>query len=165
MAGDSGEPQRDAPSLGLSPLSRVRIDALLREMLDRVGEVVASRERLRALLDAVVGIGGDLDLRTVLQRIVAAACELADARYAALGIVGADRELSDFITHGIDPELHAAIGELPHGRHDGRRSRACAAVHEHGAVGARLHRNVAAVSRDHEDVPLDVHHVEAVVRS
>ncbi|MGX6603231.1 GAF domain-containing protein [Micromonosporaceae bacterium Da 78-11] len=116
MAGDLGEQHRDAPSLGLSPLSRVRLDELLREMLDRVGEVVASRERLRALLDAVVGIGGDLDLRTVLQRIVAAACELAGARYAALGIVGADRELSDFITHGIDPALHAAIGELPHGR-------------------------------------------------
>ena len=112
----AGEQQRDAPSLGLSPLSRVRLDELLREMLDRVGEVVASRERLRALLDAVVGIGGDLDLRTVLQRIVAAACELAGARYAALGIVGSDRQLSDFITHGIDPELHAAIGELPHGR-------------------------------------------------
>jgi signal transduction histidine kinase len=112
----SGELRRDTPSLGLTALSRVRLDELLREMLDRVGEVVASRERLRALLDAVVGIGGDLDLRTVLQRIVAAACELAGARYAALGIVGADRELSDFITHGIDPDLHAAIGELPHGR-------------------------------------------------
>ena len=116
MADELGEQQRDAPSLGLSPLSRVRLDELLREMLDRVGDVVASRERLRALLDAVVSIGGDLDLRTVLQRIVAAACELAGARYAALGIVGADRELSDFITHGINPELHAAIGELPHGR-------------------------------------------------
>jgi hypothetical protein len=95
---DVGEQQRDAPSLGLSPLSRVRLDELLREMLDRVGEVVASRERLRALLDAVVGIGGDLDVRTVLERIVAAACELAGARYAALGIVGSDRQLSDFIT-------------------------------------------------------------------
>jgi signal transduction histidine kinase len=113
---DTGEQPRDTPSLGLTPLSRVRLDELLREMLDRVGEVVASRERLRALLDAVVVIGGDLDLRTVLQRIVAAACELAGARYAALGIVGADRQLSDFITHGIGPEQHAAIGELPHGR-------------------------------------------------
>jgi signal transduction histidine kinase len=80
------------------------------------GDVFASRERLRALLDAVVGIGSDLDLRTMLQRIVAAACELVGARYAALGIIGPDRQLSDFITHGIDPELHAAIGELPRGR-------------------------------------------------
>lgn len=36
-------------------------------MLDRVGEVMTSRERLRALLDAVVGIGTDLDLRSTLQ--------------------------------------------------------------------------------------------------
>jgi len=106
----------DPPSLGLTPLSRVRLDELLQEMLDRVGQVVTSRERLRALLDAVVGIGTDLDLRSTLQRIVGSACTLADARYGALGIVSADRQLSDFITHGIDPAAHAAIGDLPHGR-------------------------------------------------
>ncbi|SCF49799.1 Histidine kinase-, DNA gyrase B-, and HSP90-like ATPase [Micromonospora carbonacea] len=105
-----------APSLGLSPLSRVRLDELLQEMLDRVGEVVTSRERLRALLDAVVGIGTDLDLRSTLQRIVAAACELVGAKYGALGVIGPDRLLHDFITHGIDAELHAKIGDLPHGR-------------------------------------------------
>ncbi|MER7893417.1 GAF domain-containing sensor histidine kinase [Micromonospora sp. NPDC094482] len=85
-------------------------------MLDRVGEVVASRERLRALLDAVVGIGTDLDLRSTLGRIVQAACELVGARYGALGVVGPDRLLHDFIVHGISPELHAKIGDLPHGR-------------------------------------------------
>jgi signal transduction histidine kinase len=86
-------------------------------MLDRVGDVMASRERLRALLDAVVGIGSDLDLRSTLQRIVEAACALAGARYGALGVIGADRtELVDFITHGIDPATHARIGDLPHGR-------------------------------------------------
>ncbi len=104
------------PSLGLTPLSRVRLDELLQEMLDRVGEVVTSRERLRALLDAVVGIGSDLDLRSTLQRIVQSACELAGARYGALGVIGPDRMLHDFIVHGISPELHAKIGELPHGR-------------------------------------------------
>jgi signal transduction histidine kinase len=104
------------PSLGLSPLSRVRLDELLQEMLDRVGEVVTSRERLRALLDAVVGIGSDLDLRSTLQRIVRSACELVGARYGALGVIGPDRLLHDFIIHGIDDELHAKIGDLPHGR-------------------------------------------------
>ncbi|GAA0559161.1 two-component system sensor histidine kinase [Paractinoplanes ferrugineus] len=107
----------EPPSLGLGPLSRVRLDELLHEMLDRVGDVMASRERLRALLDAVVGIGSDLDLRSTLQRIVEAACALAGARYGALGVIGADRtELVDFITHGIDPAAHARIGDLPHGR-------------------------------------------------
>ncbi|MET8910450.1 GAF domain-containing sensor histidine kinase [Micromonospora sp. NPDC004551] len=100
----------------MTPLSRVRLDELLQEMLDRVGEVVTNRERLRALLDAVVGIGSDLDLRSTLQRIVASACELVGARYGALGVIGADRLLHDFIVHGISDELHAQIGELPHGR-------------------------------------------------
>ncbi|MFC6568114.1 GAF domain-containing sensor histidine kinase [Actinoplanes utahensis] len=86
-------------------------------MQNRVGDIVTSRERLRALLDAVVGIGTDLDLSSTLQRIVEAACTLAGARYGALGVLAADRRsLSDFVTHGIDPAAHARIGDLPHGR-------------------------------------------------
>ncbi|WP_197698583.1 GAF domain-containing sensor histidine kinase [Micromonospora viridifaciens] len=100
----------------MTPLSRVRLDELLQEMLDRVGEVVTSRERLRALLDAVVGIGTDLDLRSTLQRIVQSGCELVGAKYGALGVIGPDRMLHDFIVHGISDELHAKIGDLPHGR-------------------------------------------------
>lgn len=102
-------------SLGLSPLSRVQLDELLQELLDRVSEVMASRERLRSLLDAVVGIGTDLDLRSTLERIVVAACHLADAQYGALGVLGPDDRLVEFITHGISPEQHAAIGDLPTG--------------------------------------------------
>ncbi|RGC70262.1 Redox sensor histidine kinase response regulator DevS [Micromonospora sp. MW-13] len=118
MASSAPNPRYEhvTPSLGLTPLSRVRLDELLQEMLDRVGEVVTSRERLRALLDAVVGIGTDLDLRSTLQRIVESACELVGARYGALGVIGPDRLLHDFIVHGIDDELHARIGDLPHGR-------------------------------------------------
>ena len=83
-------------------MSRVRLDELLQELLARVGEVVDSRERLRALLDAVVGIGTDLDLHSTLERIVAAACRLAGARYGALGVIGDDRRLIEFITEGIN---------------------------------------------------------------
>jgi signal transduction histidine kinase len=104
------------PTGGNRPEPRLRLDELLQEMLDRVGEVVTSRERLRALLDAVVGIGSDLDLRSTLRRIVEAACALVGARYGALGVIGPDRLLSNFITHGIDPQTHAQIGDLPHGR-------------------------------------------------
>ncbi|MFC3993291.1 GAF domain-containing sensor histidine kinase [Actinoplanes siamensis] len=118
MVEQTADGKRPEPlSLGLSPLSRIRLDELLQEMLDRVGDVVASRERLRALLDAVVGIGTDLDLRSTLQRIVQAACALAGARYGALGVLAPDHgSLSDFITHGIDPAGHARIGDLPRGR-------------------------------------------------
>ena len=44
------------------------------------------------------------------------ACGLVGARYGALGVIGSDGLLFDFITHGIDPEAHATIGDLPHGR-------------------------------------------------
>ena len=105
----------DGMSLPLSPLSRVRLDELLQELLQRVGEVAESRERLRALLDAVVGIGTDLDLHSTLRRIVSAACRLAGAKYGALGVIGPDRTLVEFITEGIDAQVRATIGALPRG--------------------------------------------------
>src|SRR3954451_24754698 len=104
-----------APSLPLSPLSRVRLDELLQELLVRVGEVAESRERLRALLDAVVVIGTDLDLRSTLDRIVAAGCRLTNAEYGALGVIGPDRTLIEFITRGIRRDDHGLIGDLPRG--------------------------------------------------
>ncbi|MET7400989.1 GAF domain-containing sensor histidine kinase [Dactylosporangium sp. NPDC005572] len=96
-------------------LSRVDLDALLQELLTRVREVMTSRERLRDLLDAVVGIGGDLDLHSTLERIVQAACRLAGARYGALGVIGPNRMLIEFINHGVSAEERAAIGDLPRG--------------------------------------------------
>jgi signal transduction histidine kinase len=70
----------------------------------------------QALLDAVVAISSDLDLHSVLYRIVVSACELTGAQYGALGVIGADGNLDDFVTHGIDAEMHKEIGDLPRGR-------------------------------------------------
>jgi signal transduction histidine kinase len=71
----------------------------------------------RALLDAVTAISSDLDLHSVLTRIVESAAELTQAKYAALGVIGGgDRDLVEFVTTGIDPPTHELIGELPRGR-------------------------------------------------
>jgi signal transduction histidine kinase len=70
----------------------------------------------RALLNAFIDISSDLDMHSVLDRIVASACELTGARYGALGVIGNNGELSDFITRGIPRELHELIGDLPRGR-------------------------------------------------
>ncbi|MFI6674290.1 GAF domain-containing protein [Kribbella sp. NPDC050470] len=106
----------DEGALEFAGLSRVRLDALLQELLGRVDEIMESQERLRALLDAVVGIGADLDLNSTLDRIVTAACELASARYGALGVVGPDgKRLVRFITYGVTDEQIAAIGPYPEG--------------------------------------------------
>src|SRR5256885_13822982 len=101
MTEQSGDEFWTAPSLGLSPLSRVRLDELLAELQSRVGDMMASRERLSSLLEAVVGVGSTLDLTSTLSRIVAAACRLAGARYGALGVIGPDRKLVEFITDGL----------------------------------------------------------------
>jgi signal transduction histidine kinase len=64
----------------------------------------------------VVAIGSDLDLPAMLRRIVQAAADLADARYAALGVLDeTGTRLAQFITVGLDDETHRAIGTLPEG--------------------------------------------------
>ena len=77
----------------------------------------SSQERLSALLDAVVAVSSDLELADVLHRIVLAACELVDATYGALGVIGPSGEdLVEFVTYGVTDDQRAAIGDLPHGR-------------------------------------------------
>jgi len=81
---------------------------------------VHSRERQSAfqgLVEAGIALSSELTLDAVLQRLIEAAAELTGARYAALGVVDASgKELERFLTHGIDPETHATIGDLPRGR-------------------------------------------------
>jgi signal transduction histidine kinase len=76
----------------------------------------AGPRSLRRLLDAVLTIGSDLDLSTVLQRIIESATDLVDARYGALGVLDpSGTRLSEFITVGLDEAARRGIGELPHG--------------------------------------------------
>ena len=82
------------------------------------GDVQPDTEnRLRGLLDAVIAIASDLDVDSVLQRIVRAACQLADAQYGAIGVLGAgpDRRLRAFVTHGLTDDQRRQIGDLPRG--------------------------------------------------
>jgi signal transduction histidine kinase len=77
---------------------------------------VAGPRSLRRLLDAVLTVGSDLDLPSMLLRIVEAAVELVDARYGALGVLDESQQrLAQFITVGIDEPGRRAIGALPEG--------------------------------------------------
>jgi signal transduction histidine kinase len=81
-----------------------------------VNEGRAGPRQLRRLLDAVVSVGAELDLRVVLRRIVEAATDLVDARYGALGVIDEQRAgLSEFVTVGISDELYRSIGDPPKG--------------------------------------------------
>jgi len=107
--------ERDEPLLDFGSLAEPQRKQLLHDLIDRVGDVLATQDRLQALLDAVVGIGADLDLHSVLDRIVAAACRLSGARFGALGVLGPDDRLVDFITYGIGDATRERIGDLPEG--------------------------------------------------
>ncbi|WP_281191452.1 GAF domain-containing protein [Nonomuraea maritima] len=98
-----------------SLVPRTRLDELLTELQARLNAVLATRDRVHALLEAVVAIGGDLDLETVLRRIVEAATKLVDATYGALGVVGEDRTLVQFVPVGLTEEEIATIEHWPHG--------------------------------------------------
>jgi signal transduction histidine kinase len=77
---------------------------------------VAGPESLRALLDAVLVLGSDLDPPHMLRRIVEVAVGLVDARYGALGVLDdTGTRLSEFITVGMDDRTHQSIGDLPEG--------------------------------------------------
>jgi signal transduction histidine kinase len=69
------------------------------------------------LLDVGRVLMTELDLDTVLDRMLQTAREVTGARYAALGILNGERtELEQFLTSGVDEHTHRAIGDLPRGR-------------------------------------------------
>ncbi|HXS63434.1 MAG TPA: GAF domain-containing protein, partial [Streptosporangiaceae bacterium] len=95
---------------------RLRLDELLSQLQLRLREVLDTRDRINALLEAVVGIGSELELESVLRRITEAAVQLVDARYGALGVIGEDGQLAEFIPIGLDEAQIAAIDHWPEGK-------------------------------------------------
>ena len=69
----------------------------------------------RGLLEAVVAIGSGLDLEAMLRRIVETAVELVDASYGALGVIGEEQRLTEFIPVGLDSERISQIHHWPEG--------------------------------------------------
>lgn len=72
--------------------------------------------RLRRLLEVGRSLVSELELDTVLQRVLEVARELTGARYAAVGVLDeAHTGLSRFLTSGLDEATERRIGEPPHG--------------------------------------------------
>lgn len=86
-------------------------------VVDQARDARDAQRRMQALLRAHRSIIADLDLSSVLERIVEAACELVGVPYGALGVVDQDGTgLQEFIHVGMEPELVHRIGHLPEGR-------------------------------------------------
>ncbi|HET8979938.1 MAG TPA: GAF domain-containing sensor histidine kinase [Solirubrobacteraceae bacterium] len=92
---------------------------------------------LKAVSDAVLAVASELSVDEVLQRLVDCARELADARYAALGIPDGTGGFRRFLVAGMSDELIAAMGPLPR---------------THGMLGAMLTADAAYLTDDiHRD--------------
>jgi signal transduction histidine kinase len=105
------EPNQDRPLL-----PQLRLDDLLAELQVRLSAAVETRDRVHALLEAVVAVGSNLNLEVVLRQIVQAAVTLVDARYGALGVIGEGGRLAEFVPVGLDEEQIAEIHHWPEGR-------------------------------------------------
>jgi signal transduction histidine kinase len=72
-------------------------------------------DRRDRLIRSGLVLHAELSLEAVLQRLVELAAELTQAQYGALGVLGADGRIAQFVTTGISAEQRAAIGDTPTG--------------------------------------------------
>jgi signal transduction histidine kinase len=95
---------------------QLRLDELLTELQVRLQNILDTRDRTHALLEAVVAVASQLDLEVVLRQIVEAAVRLVDAKYGALGVVGEGQTLAEFVPVGLEESEIARIHHWPEGR-------------------------------------------------
>jgi signal transduction histidine kinase len=96
--------------------------------------------RLRRLVDVGPTLGAELDLDSILDRLLTVARELTGARYAAVGVLDSGRhELERFVTQGVDERTRRAIGDLPRG---------------HGVLGVLIREPIPLRLHDVSEHPL-----------
>jgi len=74
------------------------------------------QDRLVALHQASLELVRDVSVETLLERIATVACEQAQARYAALGVLDDDGKLKQFISVGMTQDEIKRIAHPPVGR-------------------------------------------------
>lgn len=75
-------------------------------------EATEASRRQEVLIEAGLTLALELSLPSVLTRIVEFACAVAGASYGALGVLGPDGHLDEFVTHGVTDEQRRSIGPL-----------------------------------------------------
>jgi signal transduction histidine kinase len=96
-------------------IPRAQLDLALDDLVSKARDVLATQDRLRALLRANQALVELLDLPEVLRRIIEAAVDLVGAQYGALGVISPSGGLEQFIHVGIPTDDAVTIGHLPEG--------------------------------------------------
>lgn len=79
-------------------------------------ELRARNSELLALNEAALDISGELDIDTVLQKVVDRAARLLDARYGALAVYEENGTIARFLTCGMSYHERQRLGAPPQGR-------------------------------------------------
>lgn len=101
--------------LTFADVPRLELEETLVQLTERAADVLKAQGRLRELLRANALVTADLKLEVVLRRLVHAARDLVGAKYAALGILGEDGLLDQFVHAGLPPEQIDHPGRPPVG--------------------------------------------------
>jgi signal transduction histidine kinase len=121
--GGNGDP---GPASSTDPEEdpRLTVERLMSQLVDQASVIMTAQQRLRRLLIANRSIVQELSLPAVLRRILDTAKDVSGAKYAALGVIGADGLLEEFLHLGLDEDAVQAVGgsvsepchNLPKGR-------------------------------------------------
>jgi signal transduction histidine kinase len=91
-------------------------------LIDLVGEIMRrgetpeiAGEQLARLVAATQAISSDLELPAALHNVVQVACNLASARYGAIGVISPDGMLEEFVHVGMGEETVKHLGAPPSG--------------------------------------------------
>src|SRR5258706_14852183 len=112
---DLGRQPTSVPAGRRQVLPNLRLDELLDELQVRLQAVLATRDRVNALFEAVVAVGANLDIEIALRDVVEAAVRLVDAKFGAMGVIGEGGRLAEFIPIGVTDEEISRIHHWPEG--------------------------------------------------
>ena len=104
---------QDRPS---TPDPQSAFDRLVGRLAAQAEEMASSQARMRELIRVNLELTSNLDLPDVLRQIVRIGADLVQARYAAIGVVGDEKRLEQFVHVGMDDEVVARIDHLPEGK-------------------------------------------------
>ncbi|WP_045878799.1 GAF domain-containing sensor histidine kinase [Pseudofrankia sp. DC12] len=113
-------PARQRPGAGgrtaAGPGFEERVERMLHQLGDRVGDALAAHDRMRGLADALAAVAQESSLGATLRCAAESACRLADAQFGAIGVLAPDGRVRDLVAVGLDAAALARAGRLPRGR-------------------------------------------------
>jgi signal transduction histidine kinase/DNA-binding response OmpR family regulator len=82
---------------------------------DHESDEFSLRDRLSRLSQASLRINESLELESVLQGVLEAACELTDAKFGAITMLGQDGQPDTFLVTGFTPDQASELGDFTDG--------------------------------------------------